>query len=81
MRGYSCAKENEECKCYGMVDFGDQDNDMFIGKWSEMKNVSGQIKCEKAIFKPDPATESDITDNKCFCYPSSNFIKSWFNHM
>ena len=74
MRGFKCAEENEECKCHGKVDFGVwiDDDDAFFGKWSEMKIVHGQIKCEKANFTLDPETESDEKSKACFCYPSSN---------
>ena len=73
MEGYTCAKENDICKCHGKVNFGFvATNAGFFGNWSEMRDVRGSIVCEKKNFVGGDKTGTDEYSQECRCYPSSN---------
>ena len=75
MEGYDCAGETGTCKCYGKVNFGFYEGSgMFFGNWSEMRDARGAIGCEKTNFVGGDNTGTDMYDQECMCYPSSNFI-------
>ena len=75
MKGYSCAWENEECKCSGNVEIGIADwNDYIFGKMSDMRYVNDSIDCVGKNFKGYNQTGYDDIRRKCFCYPSSKLI-------
>ena len=86
MQGYECAVETDTCICYGKVNFGFKTSNFYdfdpnsgenpatYGNWSEMRDVRGAIGCEKTNFVGGDNTGTDMYDQECMCYPSSNFI-------